>query len=291
MVNYSMKFFFISILSVCVTPQAVAVNYPLPIAATYYPIYNNSVGEYVIPTNTMPFNKVSTILIAFAHTYPKGRGAILDFEDTQPDEINRLPLLVNTARLVNPDIKFLISLGWEHNDWTYINLDYINHANQFVPSVINFIRVHHLDGFDIDDEGINGSSGYIPQQNFDAVIKNLRTALDQASKEDKKNYYLTITPAFGLGNVDNSNINNFDLINTQNYGGSNPDEFTKLGYPAKQITQGVLIDNNCSESVPIDTQYAGLFSWNMTADIRCNYYFTNKIADVVGYKKFVDREV
>jgi chitinase len=257
--------------------------FPTPVSATYYPIYNNGIGQYITPTHEMPFDKVSAIFIAFAHTYPKGNGAIFMLEDTQPDEINRLPLLVKVAHQVNPKIKLLISLGWEHNDWTYINSDYVNNANQFIPSVIHFIRKYNLDGFDIDDEGINGSSGYIPQENFDAVIKNLKIALDQAGKEDKKFYYLTITPAFGSANVNSNNINYFDLINTQNYGGSYPTDFTDMGYPAKQITQGINTDG-CNTVLPASERYAGIFSWNMTSDSACRYYYTNKIADVVGYK-------
>ncbi len=262
--------------------------YPPPVAATYYPIYNNSVGQYVEPRLDMPFNKVSTIFVAFAHVYPSddNRGAYLDFEVNQPDEVNRLPKLMNTARQVNPKIKILISLGWEHNDWTYISNDYINQANQFVPSVINFIRAHQLDGFDIDDESINGSSGYITQDHFDGVIKNLRAALDQAGNEDHKTYYLSITPAAGIANVDQNNMDYFDLINTQNYGGSDPTDFiSQLGYQhPERMTQGIDVDG-CDSDIPTSKPYAGLFSWNMTADIRCKYYFTDEIAKKVGYNQ------
>jgi GH18 family chitinase len=255
--------------------------YPNPVAATYYPIYNSGIGQYVVPTLDMPFDKVSMIFIAFGHTYPHKQGALFTFEDTQPDEKNRLPLLVKIARQVNPKISLLISLGWGHNDWEYINNDYEHNANIFVPSVIDFIREHHLDGFDIDDEAVDG---YISQENFDAVIKNLRAALDEASKQDNKPYYLTITPAAGVGNVDVNNMKYFDLINTQNYGGSFPSDFMALGYPAKQITQGLDTDG-CSTTLPPSQGFAGLFSWNMTSDISCNYYYTYKIAEVVGAYK------
>lgn len=277
-----MKAKLLLIIASCFANHAIASPFPTPVAATYYPIYNSGIGQYMVPTLDMPFNKVSTLFIAFAHTYPKGNGAILTFEDTQPDEINRLPLLVKIAKQVNPKIKLLISLGWEHNDWTYINNDYVNNANQFIPSVIKFIRTYQLDGFDIDDEGINGSSGYIPQENFDAVIKNLKTALDQASEEDKKPYYLTITPAFGKANVNTHNMSYFDLINTQNYGGSYPSDFTGMGYPAKQIAQGIITDG-CNTKLPTTQEFAGIFSWNMTSDSNCRYYYTNKIAEIVGY--------
>lgn len=261
--------------------NAMAADFPTPVAASFYPIYNSGKNQYIEPNINMPFDKITTLFIAFAHTYPEGKGARLDFEDTQPDEVNRLPLVVKTAREVNPNIILMLSLGWGHNDWTYISNDYVNNANLFVPSVIAFLRKHHLDGFDIDDESINGSSGKISQANFNAVIKNLRTALDQASKEDNKPYYLTITPAFGHADVDMNNINHFDLINTQNYGGSYPADFIALGYPAKKITQGINSEWSCSQSLPNSKNYAGIFNWTMSADSSCQYAYTDKIAKAV----------
>lgn len=263
--------------------NAIASSFPGPVAGAYYPIYNSGVGQYMPPTTSMPFNKVSLLWVAFAHAYPKDQGALLDFEDTQPDEINRLPLLVKTAQEINPKIKILISLGWGHNDWSYINSDYENKANVFVDSVIHFIRTYHLDRFDIDDESINGSSGYISQENFNGVIRNLRAALDKAGQEDSKHYYLTITPAFGRAQVDANNMNYFDLINTQNYGGSYPSDFTILGYPANQIVQGIDSEWSCSLGLPQTEGFAGIFNWTMSADSACQFTYTNKIADKVGY--------
>jgi len=262
---------------------AFANSYPLPVAAAFYPIYNSGTDQYIVPTSEMPFNKISTLFVAFGHTYPQGNGANFTFEDTQPDEINRLPLLVKTARQKNPEIKILISLGWGHNDWTYINTDYVNHADLFVPSVIQFIRTYDLDGFDIDDEGINGLSGSISQANFDVVIKNLRNALDKAGLEDHKQYYLTITPAGGTAEVNQNNMMSFDLINTQNYGGSYPDEFINLGYPAKSITQGINSEYACQIPIKYQNDIAGIFDWSMSADKVCHYEYTYTIAQLVGY--------
>jgi|GEM_PF-6088573 len=172
-----------------------AEPFPTPYAGTFYPIYNSGVGQWLPPTESTPFDKVSAIFAAFAHAYPKNNGAILDFEAGQPNEPANLALLVNAAKKKNPRIKVLISLGWDKNDWTYISNDYKNNANLFVPSVVAFIRNNNLDGFDIDDENIGGTTGNITQQDFDAVIFNLRQALDQAAAQDNKTYYLTISPA------------------------------------------------------------------------------------------------
>lgn len=261
--------------------------FPTPYAGAYYPIYNSGPGQYIPPTSSMPFSKVSTILVAFAHAYPTGTGssAALLLEDGQPDEPARLQLLCSVARNANPNIKILISLGWGHNDWTYISEDYTSGANNFPASVVALIREYGLDGFDIDDEGINGSSGYITQPDFDAVVGNIRKALDTAGQADGKSYYLTITPAFGTAQVTQGNMGNFDLINTQCYGGSYPSQFTALGYPAGQIAWGI-DSEGCSSPFPSPSEYqglAGIFNWTLSSDSECNFSYTQRIAAAVGY--------
>jgi chitinase len=261
--------------------------FPTPYAGTYYPIYNSGVNQYIPPTPGMPFDKVSAMFVAFAHAYPVGNTAAaqLSLEEGQPEEPTRLPLLVSVARAANPGMTILITLGWGKNDWTYISNDYTSGSNNFPASVVAFIRQYQLDGFDIDDESINSSSGYITQSNFDAVIKNIRDALDSASAADGKPYYLTITPAFGTAQVDKTNMGCFDLINAQCYGGSYPQNFTSLGYPKNQIAWGINSEG-CHPNYPTPADYAGLagiFNWTMSADSACNYKYTLQIAQDVGY--------
>jgi len=261
--------------------------FPTPYAGTYYPIYNSGVNQYIPPTPDMPFDQVSAIFVAFAHAYPtsSGQGAQLQLEQGQTEEPARLQLLTSVARQVNPNIKILISLGWEHNDWTYISDDYTSGTNSFPPSVVALIRQYELDGFDIDDEGIGGSSGSITQPDFNAVIQNLRNALDAAGEADGKTYYLTIAPAFGTAQVTQDNMGNFDLINAQCYGGSSPSQFIALGYPAQQVAWGVNSEG-CSSPLPSPSDYqglAGIFNWTMSADSACGFRYTTQIAAAVGY--------
>ncbi|MGZ8223384.1 MAG: glycosyl hydrolase family 18 protein [Methylobacter sp.] len=262
------------------------MSFPTPYAGTYYPIYNSGPNQYIPPTESMPFDKISAIFVAFAHAYPtSANGAELQLEQGQPDEPTRLPLLTSTARKVNPGIKILISLGWGQNDWTYISNDYTGGINSFPASVVALIRQYQLDGFDIDDESINGSSGFISQNNFDAVIKNIRNALDAASAEDNKPYYLTITPAGGCAQVDSTNMNYFDLINAQCYGGSFPHDLEALGYPKNQIAWGIDTEPTTPD-YPAQSDYeglAGIFNWTLSADSAHDYEYTLKIASDVGY--------
>jgi len=269
-------------------------------AGTYYPIYNSGAGQWIEPTDSMPFDKVSAIFAAFAHAYPQGNGAVLAFEQGQPEEPVRLPQLAQVARQQNPQIKVFISLGWGKGDWGFIATDYANQANLFVPSVIQFIRDNGLDGLDIDDEDIGPgqSSGNITQQQFDGVIANLRAALDAASGEDGKQYDLTITPAGnndntgGLANtqVDAQNAPMFDLINIQSY--FNPKwgkrflrALKSIQYPPMQIGTGIDTEmTKCAPKFPPYQGLAGLFDWNMTADSTCHdFKYTRDIARRVGY--------
>jgi chitinase len=272
-------------------------------AGTYYPIYNQSVGEWIEPTPSMPFDKVGDIFVAFAHVYKKGNGAVLDFEQGQPKEPARLKQLENVARDKNSHIKVLISLGYGKGDWGFISTDYKNNAGLFVPSVIAFLRDNHLDGFDIDDEDIGGSpqhpfdSGYISQSDFDAVIARLRDALDKASKGDQRMYALVITPAalndggIERTNIDEKNAKSFDWVNIQTYfdeAWSNRliDKLTAISYPASSIAVGVDTQRNCSTAYPKFDGLKGIFNWNMSADSACKppaFKNTLQIAKDVGY--------
>ena len=276
-------------------------QFPLPYAGTFYPIYNSGAGQWIPPNQAPipPFNRVSAMFVAFAHTYAQKNGALFTYEQGQPDEPARLALLVRSARAKNPNIKILISLGWGKNDWTYINNDYVNHANIFIPSVIQFIRTNHLDGLDIDDESIGDSSGSIPQSHFDGVIANLRNALNYAALQDGKPYYLTITPAGNNdepGGIDDTqvsqlNARSFDLINIQSYfadkewGKKFFNSLMTIAYPKKQIANGIdTQETNCAPEYPPYLTLAGLFNWNMTKDSTCsNYVNTITIANMVGY--------
>jgi chitinase len=271
--------------------------FPTPYAGAYYPIYGlepNQPNTYFDPVDSTPFNKVSALFIAFAHAYPldpadPSKGAKLAFQTDQPDQPGRLSRIMKFARHSNPDIKFIISLGWGMQDWTYINADYAGIHQNFAQSVVAFMQEYGFDGFDIDDEsigfdpaGCTDSSGCITQENFDGVIHELRSRFD--ARKDGQPYYLTITPAFGTGHVTQENMGNFDLINPQCYGGTTPSDFTVWHYPEKQLSWG--IDTEGDLDYPDREHYenlAGIFNWSMSADRQRNFEYTNRIATDVGY--------
>lgn len=281
------------------------MSIPTPYAGTYYPIYNSGTNQYIVPLATMPFQDVSALFFAFAHAYPVAfdyngnpTQAALALEAGQPSEAFRVKEVMITAKVKNPSMLFLISLGWNKNDWTYINADYETYVATgkgniqnytFGQSIVTFLRAFNLDGFDIDDESINAGSGNISQENFSAVVGLIRNVLDAAGKQDGKTYYFTITPAGGTALITNDNIVNFDLVNTQDYGGSSYSNFSS--YPNAHISMfayGVLSEGS-SGTLPTPDQIkgmAGAFNWSFSADSNSNPPFkvTKGIAQLVNYQ-------
>lgn len=123
-----------------------AAPFPTPYAGTYYPMY----GAWQEPNEQMRFDLVSTLFIAFAHAYPVGPrkdgtiGATLQLEQGQPDQETRLLTLVRVARKVNQNIKIMLSLGWNLNDWTYISGDCTLAQPMFPASVVALINKYGL---------------------------------------------------------------------------------------------------------------------------------------------------
>jgi chitinase len=252
-------------------------RFPTPYAGTYYPIY-----DWTEPTTQMPFDKVSVLFIAFAHAYPVGSkgdgttGATLQLEHNQPDQEARLQTVVKIARGVNKNIKILLSLGWNLNDWTYISGDCTLPRPLFPTSVVELVSKYGLDGFDIDDENIGpgGTSGDISPSDFATVVSSIKSKLN----EDQ---YLSITPAANAVYmpITTENMDSFDLINCQNYGAYDR-ELVPAGYNGL-IAYGVLASMGFTGGLPAG--YGGIFAWTLPDDAASGYTTTNNIAKAVGY--------
>lgn len=282
---------------------------PTPYAGSYYPLYNKGNNQYIVPNKLMPFKQISAVFAAFAHAYPTSfegdqvTSSALALEAGQPWEPVRLAGLVTTAKAVNSKILVFITLGWGKNDWNFIAADYQNFKRspentfQFAQSIVDFIRVYQLDGFDIDDENLPGLSGSIDQDSFDGVIYEIRKALDSAGLQDKKTYYLSITPSINGGNgsdniamINNDNIVHFDLINTQNYDsyGTSYNDFSGFtNAKSSMFAYGInseLGPNEASNLTNDDYKgLAGIFNWTLSADSNYDYSNTKVIAADVGY--------
>ena len=115
----------------------------------------------------------------------------------------------NLARLAglkaaNPALKLVASVGgWTRsNRFSDMAADERTRAN-FIDSVVAFLRRHRFDGVDIDWEyptsiGVRCAAGYndcdraTDKQNFVALARELRAALDAAGAADARSYLSTI---------------------------------------------------------------------------------------------------
>ncbi len=201
--------------------------------------------------------------------------------------------LTEYARTANPDIKILISLGWEHDDWTYISDDHTSGKNLFPASVVALVRKYQLDGFDIDDEGIgkHGPSGNIDQEGFRRGRAERARRPRRRRRGGWQNLFFHRHPGLRFAQVNKENMDYFDLINVQClcvvqsdgrrfHGSRLPGRADHLGRRLPELRhQG----DHLSE-LPSTTQgLAGIFNWTITADAACNYQYTRKIAADVGY--------
>jgi chitinase len=225
-----------------------------------------------------PFDEIDYLYIAFAHSYkdPNAPGKyVLGYENARTGLLKnddtdavRIDHLVDVSREKNPDIKIIISLGWGTSDILNISTD----PQHYADSVVDFIRKHELDGFDLDFE-----PPQLPQQNeFTTIATTLRTTLDEAGEEDNKIYLLTVSPST-LNSYNNWSTlsEQFDYVNLQTYWSSALlTQYLKAGVPKNKITLGLLSEGENPKMTDIATKInlyetndlAGLFAWRLDTD-------------------------
>src|SRR5882757_1001573 len=138
-----------------------------PVIAQYFGIFHctRSAEEFKAIVNAAPFGACNLLLLAFVHTVkspdPDG-GYIAQFNDGReppcppgkpPDsDKERVALVINRARALNPTIKILLSLGYDPGDLGNAAAT----PSQFADSVARLVQDNVLDGFDIDYETPDG---------------------------------------------------------------------------------------------------------------------------------------
>lgn len=178
--------------------------------------------------------------------------------------------IYNLAHSKNPDMKFIVSLGWGDgfNDIPTIELN----LTTFTNSLIEFITKQHqlgcpIDGFDIDYEVPKFTSN----ASFQSVSKTIRQALETQGQTDGKHYYFTITPNNKI-NLDGNTLNTyFDYVNVQSYGYVGDlycpvSNFISLGVKANKILSGADTQNKGDDykqaiSTFKSDKLAGVFAW------------------------------
>lgn len=147
----------------------------------------------VEPEN-IPAEKLTHINYAFANV---ADGLVTSGEElAQRDSLNFIKL--HSLKSKNPELKIMISIG----GWTW-SKGFSDAAltpesrKKLTASGINFLIIHNLDGLDFDWEypalqGDNNVVRDIDKENFVAMLKSFREALDSLGAIHQKHYLSTI---------------------------------------------------------------------------------------------------
>jgi len=146
----------------------------------------------------VPAERLTHVNLAFARIDASGQ---VVFQDERYGEAIR-SLVALKAR--NTDLKVLVSVGgWQADGFSDAALS-VRSRDAFARSAVSFIRVHRLDGVDLDWEYPGQGVGGIEyrsedRENFTLLLKVLRAQLDAASDADGRagpdRYLLTIASA------------------------------------------------------------------------------------------------
>jgi chitinase len=149
------------------------------------------VRDRLIQPEEIAAEKLTRINYAFANIK---EGVIV--EGFQNDRENYRTL--NSLKQRNPRLKILVSVG----GWTwsggFSDMALTRESrHKFIESAVQFVRIHQLDGVDIDWE-YPGLPGYgnpnrpEDKQNFTALLKELRARLDQEGKKLGRHLFTSV---------------------------------------------------------------------------------------------------
>ncbi|MGL4740656.1 MAG: glycosyl hydrolase family 18 protein [Sarcina sp.] len=162
------------------------------------------------------------------------KGKVIELDSTLPykGHFNHM----QTLKKENPNVDLLISIGgWAGSRGFYTMLDTDQGIETFANSCVDFIREYGFDGVDIDFEYPSATSQSGNPDDLDLseprrktinarynkMMKVLREKIDQASKQDGKDYLLTAAvtaSSWVLGGVsDNSYAKELDFLSVMSY--------------------------------------------------------------------------
>jgi len=259
-----------------------------PLVTQYVGIFNDGRTDNFGPCLEMnpPYELWNVTFIAFVHTYERDGLYVVDYEnargrdaDDQPippapgdTDRDRIRRLVESARAVNPRMRFVISLGWGSGDFS-------NGATTpvaFAASAGRIVEENDLDGFDVDYEG-----DAIDEESFRVVSRALREELDARGAAMGKPLLLTITPAETYG-LDLEAVDAYyDLVQLQSYDAWDdnafpPSEIVGRGVASEKILFGRDIERGDTLAAPRygisdvvayvrDNGLRGLMGWRVNA--------------------------
>ncbi|MCB0670272.1 MAG: glycoside hydrolase family 18 protein [Saprospiraceae bacterium] len=145
----------------------------------------------VLNTENISANKLTHINYAFVNV----KDSMAWLTNLATDSINFRKL--NALKNENPELKILISIGgwsWSENFSDAVLTS--SSRKKFANTSVQIVKEYGLDGVDIDWEypGLRGEDNVfrdVDKQNFTLMFKEIRSALDDLSKETGRSYQLT----------------------------------------------------------------------------------------------------
>lgn len=208
-----------------------------PVIGQYFYIADEGTRTWAVKFRPdIPYAKLTRLYIAFA--WIRNGQLVYSHTDDTPTDQQRIADLVQACRAGNPQAEIFITSGYDDGS---MYLDAARNPGAFAASVVQFLRVNRLDGYDMDwENGINGDA-------LDTLLKTTRSALDKAGRADGKRYGLTVatwpSPQGRDYNVANLGAE-VDQINLMSYGQDDPmtgdvGAWTGAGFPIAKIVGGI----------------------------------------------------
>jgi len=201
----------------------------LPISGTFY-TGNRIIGYYPswksysgFTPDKLDASKLTHINYAFAYIGQDNK-IKLGYPDKDPENFKE----INELKIINPDLKILISVGGWNWSGKFSDTASTEIARvTFAKSCVEFITEYEIDGIDLDWEypvgGGLSTNSKRPQdkQNFTLLLKEIRKELDELELKDNKNYLLTIAGGaskYYLNNIEPDKIKEYiDFANIMTY--------------------------------------------------------------------------
>lgn len=233
--------------------------------------YNSSDSCFQTLIGYKVYNSVTFLGIAFFEVTPATSGYTIEIGSkihpgglTNQDYLNSV---LNDARQVNPDIKFLATMVYSGNNTLAAIFsgggDPQTAATEFADNLVAYLKANGMNGLDIDWEP--PVSDEISQSQFQILFSTIRQVFDQ--QPDK--YYLSMAPAWPTDSIDYPTVNSaFDFVSPQFYDGTPLSSFLDAGFSPTTIGYGAQFepDNaapNASAQQVWDAVAEG-FSYNNT---------------------------
>ncbi|HAZ23579.1 MAG TPA: glycoside hydrolase [Algoriphagus sp.] len=185
-----LSFIFLAILIFSCAPKEEAQDYP----EKDYHIVGYVAGWKNINPKKIPADKLTHINYAFADVKD---GIVTHIDDRKAKDSTNLAAL-QSLKLINPDLKILISIGgWTRSKGFSDAVLTVEGIKKLTASGVEFLKKHQLDGLDFDWEypglpGDNNPYRAEDKDNFVAMLKSFRSALDSLGELDNKHYLMTI---------------------------------------------------------------------------------------------------